>query len=447
VFLFGFITVLHLQNITVKATSFHLKTQFMKLKQLHILSVILLFNSSIIFAQPTTTGMLAYFTLNGTSANTGPATVSATMANTTFTTNKANTPNSAVQFAGNLNSLINFTDNGNLDFTGNTNFTISFAFFFNGSTTSGLVDNCLNYGGWGIWLWSTVAGTWNLQFNYKNNSVGSAAATAFTIGQWHHVTAVRNNGTISLYIDGVFRLSAAEGTATPTYPINMIAGAMAYGSFSPPRYNPFGGKMDELRAYNRALSAGEIAILSAAATLPLKLGDFTATKKTTGTQLNWETLTEQNTARFEIERSTDGTTFTTIGAVNAAGNSSTSQYYTYTDPANLTGTILYRLKMIDKDDTYAYSRIVAVKSSESQIKISIFPNPVSDLLQVQLPATQKEETVIYVYDASRRIVIQKTIKLTEGNNALSIPVAQLPKGIYTLSVNNNTLQTKQFIKQ
>lgn len=185
-------------------------------------------------------------------------------------------PNSALQFGGNLNSYVDFADNGNLDFSGTNNFTISFA-FFQWQQHRGLVDNCLNYGGWGVWLWSTVAGTWNLQFNYRNNSVGSAAATNFTPGVWHHVAAVRNNGTISLYIDGAFRLSAAEGTMTPSYPINMIAGAFAYGGFSPPRYNPFSGKLDELRIYNRALTAAEIATL-APFSLPSKLGDLTAAK-------------------------------------------------------------------------------------------------------------------------------------------------------------------------
>ncbi|MBL0054802.1 MAG: hypothetical protein IPP31_01175 [Chitinophagaceae bacterium] len=209
-------------------------------------------------AQAPSAGLVAYFPFNGNMNNSGPAAVTATGFNTSFTTDYSNTANKAIQFQGNLNSYIGFTDNGNFDFTGTQNFTATFGFFFNGSTTSGLVDNCLNYGGWGVWFWSTVPGVWNLQFNYKNNSVGSAAATNFTTNAWHHVAAVRNGGTISLYIDGVFRLSAAEGTTAPAYPLNPEAGSMTYGSFSPPRYNAFGGKIDEYRVYNRALTPLEI---------------------------------------------------------------------------------------------------------------------------------------------------------------------------------------------
>jgi len=223
-----------------------------------LLFIAFIFCQVFVNAQAPTSGLVAYFPFNGNTTNNGSAPVSATLVSMGYTTNNIGTANSAIQFGNNLNSYVDFIDNGNLDFSGSSNFSVCFGFFFNGSSTSGMFDNCLNYGGFGVWLWSTVAGTWNIQFNYRNNSVGSAAATNFTVNQWHHVVAMRNNGTISIYIDGVFRLSATEGTMTPSYPINAQAGAMCYGAFSPPRYNPFGGKMDELRIYNRALSAAEI---------------------------------------------------------------------------------------------------------------------------------------------------------------------------------------------
>lgn len=422
----------------------------MKLRQLLLFVVILLascYLSFSLFSQPATTGLLAYFKLNGNTTNSGPANVTASAISTTYTTNNANAANSALQFAGNLNSYIDFTDNGNLDFSGTANFTISFSFFFNGSSTSGLIDNCLNYGGWGVWLWSTVAGTWNLQFNYKNNSVGSAAATSFATGVWHHVAAVRNNGTISLYIDGVFRLSATEGSTAPTYPINMIAGAMAFGSFSPPRYNPFGGKIDEIRIYNRALSVSEIAVLTPYS-LPLKLGDFTAVRKPAGIQLNWETITEQNVSHFEIERSSDGSSFNTIGQVTARGNSTDKQYYTFTDQQPATGTNFYRLKMIDLDGTFSYSRVIAVKSDNNLFTLQLFPNPVSDVLQVQLPASEKEAVKIMILDAAGKQYYVQNLQLTEGLNAVSVPVARLAKGAYYLvAENSGERQSTMFIKQ
>jgi hypothetical protein len=310
-----------------------------------------------------------------------------------------------------------------------------------------MIDNCLNYGGWGVWFWQQSAGIWNIQFNYKNGSVGSPAATAFTKGVWHHVAAVRNNGTISIYIDGVFKLSAAEGTTAPSYPLNMIAGAMAYSGYNPPRYNPFGGKLDEIRIYNRALSAAEISGL-VGPSLPLKMGEFTAIKQTSGIQLNWETITEQNTSHFEIERSADGTNFTSIGRINASGNSTDKKYYSYTDRQPLAATNFYRLRLTDLDGAFTYSKVIAVKNNNNLITLELFPNPVSDMLQVQLPSKQKETVQVTITDAAGKSVFSKTQLINEGNNAISIPVQQLPKGMYYLVVDNQDgRQAKPFIKQ
>jgi|CXWL01.1.fsa_nt_gi hypothetical protein len=420
----------------------------MKLKQLLLFIIILLASCWFSFSlvAQTTVGMQAHFKMDGSITNLGSATVTGTAIGTSYSTNNTGAANKAIQFPGNVNSLIDFVDNGNLDFPSGTNFTISLSFYFNGTSTGGLLDNCLNYGGWGVWFWTQQSGVWNIQFNYKNGSVGSSAATAFTLNQWHHVAAVRNNGTISVYIDGVFRLSAAEGTMAPSYPLNMIAGAFAYGAFSPPRYNPFNGKLDEVRIYNRALSAAEIAELTPFS-LPLKMGDFTASKKPTGIQLNWETITEQNVSHFEIERSTDGTNFISIGRVNATGNSISKQHYSFTDPQPSPGTNLYRLKLMDMDAAFTYSRVIAVKN-QTPISIQVFPNPASDVLQVQLPSSQKETVNITITDAAGKSVYFKSLQVNEGNNAMSIPVQYLPKGIYYLITNNKDgRRSIKFIKQ
>ncbi|MCX6316708.1 MAG: T9SS type A sorting domain-containing protein [Bacteroidetes bacterium] len=422
----------------------------MKFKQLALLVALLIAScllSFSLFAQPTTTGLICHFKFDGNATNSGPLNVTANPVSTTYTTNNANAANKALQFGGALTSYIDFVDNGNLDFTGTNNFTISFSFFFNGSTTSGLIDNCLNYGGWGIWLWSTVAGTWNLQFNYKNNSVGSAAATNFTTGIWHHVAAVRNNGTISLYIDGTLRLSATEGTTAPTYPINMIAGAMAYGSFSPPRYNPFGGKIDEIRVYNRALTTAEIRGLTPYS-LPLKMGDFTAVKKDNSIQLNWETLIEQNTSHFDIERSTDGITFTPIGRVAAAGNSSDKRSYTWIDANPANGTNFYRLKMADTDGTFTQSRIIAVQNKYSIATLQVFPNPADNVIQVQVSSNQPYNARILIHDATGKTVHQQWTSVRPGQNTIPLPVVQLAKGLYHITVEHaGERSSTSFIKR
>lgn len=398
-------------------------------------------------AQAPTNGLLAHFPLNNTTTNSGPGNITASLANVTYTTNINNSPNAAVQFGGNVNSVLTINDNGLLDFTGNTNFTLSFSFYFNGSTNSGLIDNCLNYGGWGIYLWSTTANVWNLQFNYKNNSVGSAATTAFTRGVWHHVTAIRNNGTLSLYIDGSLRVSGAEGSMAPTYPLSMIAGGLAWSGYSPPRYNPFGGKIDEIRTYNRALTATEVAQLNAVV-LPLKLGQFSASKNAGGVMLNWETLSEENTAHFEIERSIDGNNWLAIGQVTAKGNSIQKEYYSFTDPVPAVQTSFYRLKMADKDGIYTYSRVITVTANSDITGIRLFPNPARETLQAQYNADRAGTVQVFITDASGKTVYKSTLSTRPGINTSSIPVGGLTPGYYQLIIlADDRKTTGSFVKE
>ncbi len=398
-------------------------------------------------AQAPTNGLLAHFPLNNSTTNSGPGNITASLTNVTYTTNINNSPNAAVQFGGNVNSFVSITDNGLLDFTGNANFTLSFSFFFNGSTNSGLIDNCLNYGGWGIYLWSTVTNVWNLQFNYKNNSVGSAATTAFTKGVWHHVTAVRNNGILSVYINGTLRASGAEGTTAPTYPLSMIAGGMAWSGFTPPRYNPFGGKLDEIRTYNRALTVTEIAQLNAVV-LPLKLGQFSASKNAGRVMLNWETLSEENTAHFEIERSSDAINWSAIGQVTAKGNSVQKEYYSFTDPAPAVQTSFYRLKMADKDGIYTYSRVITVTASSDITGIRLFPNPARETLQTQYSADRAGAVQVFITDASGKTVYTSTHTARPGTNTSSIPVQLLAPGYYQLTIlADNRKTTGSFVKE
>lgn len=415
-----------------------------------LLTPVIVLSVFITVAQPTTTGLIGYWPFSGNYTNSGSATATASGVSTSFTTGYNNAPNTAIQFQGNVNSYIDFIDNGNFDFTGTNNFTVGFSFYFNGSTTSGLVDNCLNYGGWGIWLWSTVAGTWNLQFNYKNNSVGSAAATNFSIGAWHHATAVRNNGTISLYIDGVFRLSATEGIQTPSYPINMQAGAMCYGAFSPPRYNPFGGKIDELRIYNRALTAAEIGGLSGGA-LPVKLTSFTASNKNNNVILKWQTQYEQNSSHYNIQRSTDGFNFTDVARVAAAGNSNMPLNYSHNDllPAQVHSkkTVFYRLQPVDVDGKFTYSQVLALQLDTKEMQLLVYPNPAKDVLQVQTGNSNAGEAALVISDATGRQLYRRVVVLQPGSNSLPVNVSMLVKGAYIIRlIQGDETHTRQFIK-
>lgn len=136
-----------------------------------------------------------------------------------------------------------------------------------------------------------------------------------------------------------------------------------------------------------------------------------------GVTLSWQTASEQNSRNFSIQRSLDGKDWTTIGSVPAAGNSSHTQSYSYTDnEIGGSNTLLYRLLQRDLDGRNFYSAILSVRVDCSTDRYFVYPNPVADRLTVQVPSSfaneSKNTDLISVYSAVGQRIAQ--IQLSGG---------------------------------
>jgi uncharacterized delta-60 repeat protein len=183
--------------------------------------------------------------------------------------------------------------------------------------------------------------------------------------------------------------------------------------------------------------------------LPLVLSQFYAQKQTTKVILQWQTASEEDVRHFVIERSSDGKTYKAIGQVAAAGNSTTAKNYMFADQSPFTpANNYYRLVMVDADGHYKYSKILIVKfDGLLTTNITVSPNPVKDLLQVQLPDGLKGTVGIQIIDMQGRVV--KRNNLASDGNALNttIDVTSLLKGIYILKAQaGNTSVISRFTK-
>lgn len=161
--------------------------------------------------------------------------------------------------------------------------------------------------------------------------------------------------------------------------------------------------------------------------LPVILVRFAAAREGSSTQLSWATTAETNSDRFDIQRSANAKDWATIGTKAAAGESKATLPYFFTDAATLAGTNYYRLKMIDKDATFAYSSIKSTEFGDAQ-KLSIYPNPVSDVLLLKDTdlKTVKELSII----SASGITAYKTNAVT----AAGISIASLTNGIYIVKI-------------
>lgn len=198
----------------------------------------------------------------------------------------------------------------------------------------------------------------------------------------------------------------------------------------------------------------ELSVTLSGGTLPLTWLDFTGVRRGDDALLNWSTGSEINTRLFVVERSLNGTSFNPIGTINAAGNSSTVSYYNFTDPGitHLGVTIIYyRIKEVDIDGRFNYSRIIAIRvdNGNNEPLVSAFPNPFTQYITLKVtPANALDKTnSVELYSIQGILLYRKEI----GKQGTSITVLNdlpdLPAGMYILKTTvNGTPYTSKMIK-
>ena len=144
--------------------------------------------------------------------------------------------------------------------------------------------------------------------------------------------------------------------------------------------------------------------------------------------LQWTTASEVNTARFEIQRSIDGNGFNTVATKMAAGNSSSNKSYQYADMAGDASVYYYRLKMIDIDEKFSYSKVIKLSHTADEV-FNLYPNPAKDFVTITMAASAKQTTIKLV-DMSGRVV--QTILLPAGTTQYVIDVKHLSRGAYKI---------------
>jgi Concanavalin A-like lectin/glucanases superfamily/MBG domain/CARDB/PKD-like domain/Secretion system C-terminal sorting domain len=182
--------------------------------------------------------------------------------------------------------------------------------------------------------------------------------------------------------------------------------------------------------------------------LPLTLLSFNGNKLGNDINLEWRTTDEVNLWMYEIERSSNGRTFEKIGSVNALNRSGTHKYATidYNPWASAGTQIYYRLKMIDKDGIFRYSKIVSFSNSLFT-GMHVSPNPTSNMLNVQLQVN-KGSHLIKIMDVAGKTWSAAKYDLIAGNQIIKLNVSSLASGAYIITVQHPDGKTDRvnFIK-
>ncbi|MBL0155366.1 MAG: T9SS type A sorting domain-containing protein [Chitinophagaceae bacterium] len=181
--------------------------------------------------------------------------------------------------------------------------------------------------------------------------------------------------------------------------------------------------------------------------LPLTLVSFTGDRRNADeVQLHWITAGEVSTGSFAVEWSGNGSHYSPIAFLPAAGISSGQRNYRFLHRFPAEGNNYYRLKMIDKDGRFTYSRVVSMNIAVAPFKIMACPNPVTDLLQLRVRAVKNETILFYLYDANCKMIASKSISVLKGDFQFNWLLVSLVPGNYFIKSSNNSLETIKIIK-
>ncbi|WP_165864842.1 lectin-like domain-containing protein [Rufibacter latericius] len=183
--------------------------------------------------------------------------------------------------------------------------------------------------------------------------------------------------------------------------------------------------------------------------LPVKLINFSGSQKIGGIQLKWATAAEKDNDFFQVERSQDGKAFALIGQVKGNGTSNVLQSYSFVDASAPAGTVYYRLKQVDFDGKFEYSKVIALKAdgkTNAQASLSVYPNPTSGKVFFTSAELEGAATVT-LYNANGRAISQKQVELKVGE-PIALDLSAQAAGVYYLQVQTDVNKvTTRVVKQ
>jgi hypothetical protein len=180
--------------------------------------------------------------------------------------------------------------------------------------------------------------------------------------------------------------------------------------------------------------------------LPVVLNRFEVSAPDCIPHVMWQTIQERNSDYFELQRKSENeNVFSTIATITAAGYSDEEHNYSFVDEPLKNGNYQYRLKVVDMDGRFTCSRVsnVQIMCGIADGGTVVYPNPAVDMVNVSLHANADDAYTLSVFDITGRRVISSTYDLNSGVQVISIPVAHLQQGYYTLLLTNN-IKTESF---
>ena len=282
------------------------------------------------------------------------------------------------------------------------------------------------------------ATTWSAQFlgNNSNSTIETAPVqdivTVSTTDRWYLGCPISATGKVKLYWNSLSGVGS-DASKYPNLRVAMENAATKWISMGQSAYSGIDATFGTVTSNSVSFSDHYFTLASTLSTtpLPIELLSFNAFAKATTVEVDWTTATETNNDYFVVERSADAENFTFLKTLPGAGNSNELLNYQCFDESPLSGTSYYRLKQVDFDGKYAYSKVVSVtfykNSITNQQYLNAYPNPTTGQLIIEISPESINGT-LSIMDSKGTLVKKMNIFET----IQKIDISNLPVGPYVL---------------
>lgn len=178
--------------------------------------------------------------------------------------------------------------------------------------------------------------------------------------------------------------------------------------------------------------------------LPVKFASFTVARQQNTVLVQWSTASESNSKSFEIERSANGSTWTTIASVKAAGESSSLLAYAYNDRTVTGAVAYYRIKQVDLDGAYTYTDVRSIKLDNNQVDVKVIPAS-ANTLYVNFSQQVQAAVVLRLTSMTGQVISQQQVSNPVGQVQFSAPNHNTGIYILTITDNKNMIVSKQVL--
>jgi len=261
-----------------------------------------------------------------------------------------------------------------------------------------LINDNLSLGGSNLYV--KVGGV--MQLSPGTLTLGNASAIQVLSGG----TIVSDGeATEQIIIGGVVKYSGLEGT---------IVGAAVANNTTGTTPNGFKG--------------------SAGGTLPVKFLTFNIAREHNNVMIQWSTASEINSREFEVQRSSNGSTWTTIAVVDAAGTTTTTQQYSYTDNGVNLSVVYYRIRQVDISGSATLSVVRSLNMNNASLDVRIASGQDKNLY-IHFSDQVKSTVAVKLVNLNGQVIYQTQLNKPVGEQVVAL--SGRLQGVYTVVVSDN----------